>query len=118
MYKFITIAWVFFPPQAFAQVFGIGDVIDLFIDYVSALIPILLSLAILVFFWGIVKFIAHTDDAKAREEGKRVMIWGMIAIFVMVSLWALVGFLQETLGLNVFGSLGATPALPTALPAS
>ena len=46
------------------------------------------------------------------------MIWGMVAIFVMVSLWALVGFIQGSLGLGTTGTLGASPVLPTALPAS
>ena len=118
MYRIIITIGVLLPSFAFALVSGISDLIDMLIDYVSAIIPIFLSLAILTFFWGIIKFIAHTDDEKAREEGKRVMVWGMVAIFVMVSLWAIVGFIQESLGIGTYGLLGATPALPTALPAS
>ena len=118
MYKFIIPIGIFAPVLTLAAVSGVEGAIDLVIDFVSALIPFFLSLGILVFFWGIVKFIAHTDDQKAREEGKRVMIWGMVAIFVMVSLWALVGFIQGSLGLGTTGTLGASPVLPTALPAS
>ena len=95
---------------------GIGNFIDLLTGYVTLIVPLLLSLAILVFFWGIVKFITHAGDEKAREEGKNIMIWGMVVIFVMVALWAIVGYLQESIGLNTSSSLGANPALPTALP--
>ena len=116
MYKLLIITGVFSPAIASAFVFGIEDVIDLSVSYISAIIPILVSLAIVIFFWGIVKFIAHSDDEKAKVEGKQLMVWGMIIIFVMVSLWSIVGFLQESTGLDVTGSLGANPALPTSIP--
>lgn len=116
MYKLIIATGFFFPALTFAFVFGIEDVLDLFVEYISAIIPILISLAILVFFWGIVKFILHSDDERSKTEGKQLMVWGMIIIFVMVAFWSIIGFLQESTGLDVTGPLGSNPTLPTTLP--
>lgn len=58
-------------------------------------------LAILVFVWGIVKFIFNANDTVEREKGKQLMIGGIIAFFVLVSLWGIVAFvLVDTFGIN------------------
>lgn len=117
MYKLIVATGLFsFPAFAFAFVFGIEDVLDLFVDYISEIIPILVGLAIVVFFWGIIKFIFYADDERTKAEGKQLMVWGMVILFVMVSLWSIVGFLQESTGLDATGSLGSNPTIPTTLP--
>ena|SRR3989344_523832 len=63
-------------------------------------IKILVGVALIVFFAGLVKFIFHVSgDEKAVDEGKRVMKWGILALFVMLSVWGIVGFFQRGLGL-------------------
>jgi hypothetical protein len=68
----------------FERAFGIIDV---------WVIPLIFALAMLFFFWGIAKYIRSTGTDK--EEGKKVMIWGVIALFVMVSVWGLVRLIQN-----------------------
>lgn len=63
---------------------------------VEMLIPILVGVAVLVFIWGLIRFIAGAGNETKRAEGKKVMIWGIIAIFVMVSLWGIIAFLQDS----------------------
>jgi hypothetical protein len=56
---------------------------------------IIIALAVLVFFWGLAKFVFRIGgDEKAVDEGKRIMIWGLVALFVLVSIWGLVRFMQ------------------------
>ena len=93
-----------------------GSLIDSITNVLLSFVPILLGLAVLVFFWGLVKFINHADDEKALEEGKQLMIWGMIAVFIMVALWGIIGWIQQNLGLNVSTSLGTLPAMPDNIP--
>ncbi len=90
-----------------AQAGTIFDVMNLLISIIGMIIPILLALAVLVFMWGIVKFIAHAGDEKAVEEGKTLMIWGMVGLFVMVAIWSIVGYLQSSLGLDTYSTLPA-----------
>ena len=59
------------------------------------------GIALLVFLWGLAKFIFKANDPEANEEGKNIMRWGLIALFVMVSVWGIIGFLQRELGLPV-----------------
>ena len=58
-------------------------------------------LAIVAFFYGLVKFIGNADDATEREKGKNMMVWGMISLVVLFSMWAIVRFiLVDTLLIN------------------
>ena len=58
------------------------------------IVPILMSLAMLVFIWGVLKFIRNAGDEGERETGKQVMLWGLIGLFVMASVWSLVAILS------------------------
>ena len=61
----------------------------------SALFPLLLAVAVLFFIWGVVVFIAKAGDEKARTEGKQRMVWGLVALFIIVSVWGIVALLYE-----------------------
>lgn len=63
------------------------------------LIGLLLTLAIVVFFWGMVKYIRSLGE-KEKKEGKDLMVWGIIALFVMVSVWGIVRLIANTIGLD------------------
>ena len=78
----------------------IGDVV----------IPAMFAFAVLLFIWGAIKFfIINSDEESKREQGKQFMIWGIIALTVMISVWGLVGLLQNTFGVS-------TGILPTVSP--
>ena len=51
-----------------------------------------------LFVWGLVKFLWNVEGKK--EEGKQHMLWGVIGMFVMVSIWAIIALLDNTLGLG------------------
>ena len=67
---------------------------------VNPLVWIIIGFAVVYFLWGVAKYILHSGDVKAREEGRNMMIYGIIAIFVMVSMWGFVNLLVATFGLN------------------
>ncbi len=64
------------------------------------LIPILATLALLLFIWGVTQYVINADNEEARENGKKVMIWGIVAISAMVLVYGLVQLLVVTLGLG------------------
>ena len=74
-------------------------------------VPLLIGLAVVVFFWGLVKYLnAGMGDAKNIKEARDLMIWGIIAITVMVSVWGIVKVVQTTfLGETSFS---APPTVP------
>lgn len=91
------------PTLAFAQAATPGaDLSSLLVwvnKLISIMVPLIIALAVVFFMWGVFKFVASGDDEEARKSGRQMMINGVIAIFVMVSLWGLVGFLDKTFGL-------------------
>lgn len=65
---------------------------------INTLIPIVFTLALLVFFWGLVKYIFGAEHDK--EAAKKTMLWGVVALFVMAAVWGLVNFLGEAVGIE------------------
>ncbi|OGZ05244.1 MAG: hypothetical protein A2845_02935 [Candidatus Lloydbacteria bacterium RIFCSPHIGHO2_01_FULL_49_22] len=89
---------------------GIADLVNSVQGIISLLIPLLMGLAVVAFFWGLVKYIANASDEAAKEQGKTLMIWGMVAIFVMVALWGILGWAQTQLGLTGTITTSTPPA--------
>lgn len=77
------------------------------INYV--LVPVLFALAFIVFLYGIAKaYIFSGGDPAKVSEGHKLLMWGIIAFVVMISLWGLVNVVA-----NTFGLYGApAPCLP------
>jgi len=101
MKKIIVGAMLMGPLFAFAQVSGpLGTTLTTISGVINFLIPMLIALAVLMFFWGLVKYIANASDEAAKESGKTLMIWGMVALFVMVAFWGIIGYVQNSLGLS------------------
>ena len=111
MKKVVTALLLTAPMLSYAQALsGINALAAGFGTIVNTLIPIMMALAVLAFFWGLVKYIASAGDETAKESGKNLMIWGMIALFVMVALWGILGWVQSNLGLSGTVITTAPPA--------
>lgn len=115
MKRILYIAPVLFAPVvAFAQGLPSQDVSGVFTlieRFINALIPLLIGLATLYFIYGVFKFVKSAGDEGAREEGRSAMLYGIIGLAVMVSVWGLVGILTNTFGLD-----SAQPINPPDLP--
>jgi hypothetical protein len=77
----------------------------------NMLIPVLIAAALVVFFYGLVKYIR--DAGEGHGEGRNTMIAGIVSLFIMVSVWGLVNLAQNALGVNGSGSV-QIPQVPTA----
>ncbi len=67
---------------------------------VGALVPILITMALVAFFWGLVRYLFSKDGEKGLAGAKNLMIWGLVSLFVMVSVWGIVRLAQDALGVN------------------
>ncbi len=74
---------------------NIQDLISAFGSLVNLLLPLSVAVALLFFFWSLAIFIKESDDVKKKQEGKNKMVWGIVVLFVMVSIWGIVRFIQE-----------------------
>ncbi|MCK9352134.1 MAG: hypothetical protein WCT49_02790 [Candidatus Paceibacterota bacterium] len=94
-----------------------GGLINLFGVIVAQLIPIASMLAILFFFYGLAVYILKAGDPEKAAEGKSIMIWGILALFVMVSIYGIIGFLQRSTGTDE-GAISNPVIIPDVVPAS
>jgi hypothetical protein len=74
------------------------DVIDLIIRYVGYAIPVILTLAVVSFIWGIYRRF-FKEDAKPGEAGAFVL-YGVLGFFVILAFWGLVNILLNTFGFD------------------
>jgi hypothetical protein len=65
---------------------------------IDLLTIVVVGLALVFFFWGLALFIFKADDENARAKGKQVMLWGIIALFVIVSIWGIVLIMRQVFG--------------------
>ena len=87
------------------------------------LVPVLISIAFIVFLWGIYNyFIAGANDEKKRTEGKTFAMYGIIGFVVLFSVWGIVNIFIGTLGLTasnvpsfplIGGSTGSYSSIPS-----
>ena len=104
MKKLIIGALIFSPIIASAQLGNIQNIIESVRRIIDTLIPLVAALALLYFFWGLAKFILASGDEEARDNGKHIMIWGIVALFVIVSVWGLVRFIGDAIGIQPTGT--------------
>ena len=66
----------------------------------NVLVPVLFAIAFIVFLYGIAKaYIFSGGDPEKVSEGHRLLLWGIIAFVVMISIWGLVNVVANTFGL-------------------
>lgn len=62
----------------------------------NSIVPLLVGLALVGFLYGIIKYFLNPDNEEKRKDGKSFMFWGLITLFVIVTLWGIVGILSNT----------------------
>ena len=66
----------------------------------KSVIPLIFSLAVAMFVWVVVQFVINSNEEVKKEKGRQFMVWGIIALAVMVSVWGLVRVLGNTFGIE------------------
>ena len=62
------------------------------------LMVVFITLAIVVFFWGLIKYIFQGGEDRAN--GLTTIFYAIIALFIMVSIWGIIHLLQSTFGVG------------------
>ncbi|HEY9586252.1 MAG TPA: hypothetical protein VJJ27_01240 [Candidatus Paceibacterota bacterium] len=89
-------------PQDFKGFLG------LFIGIIQLLIPVIGAISLWMFFKGLIVFIKRSGNENEYKEGRQLMIWGVIILFVMVSVYAILNIFYG----SVFGGRIGIPQLP------
>lgn len=87
--------------QIGGNVQDLGEFLCVILQLVNTALPVLVGLAVLVFFWGLVQYVfslGSEGDEKKQKQGRTLMIWGIIAFFVMLSLFGIIEIARQTFG--------------------
>lgn len=92
------------PVIAFAAAIG-GNAVDnvtpianSLLATAQVLVTIVFTLSIVAFGWGIVQFIFAGGDPAGIAKAKAFLLWGVIGMAVMASIFGLIGFLRSYFG--------------------
>ena len=79
-------------PGNFAQL------VDQFIGILSLIIPFIFSLTLLIIVWRVVDlWIINAGDVTKIEEGKQVVVVGIIVLVIMSGIWGILALLRASL---------------------
>lgn len=99
---FFALLFVFVPYALHAQV-TLFTIITMINGVMVGFVRLGVAIAVVVFVLGIVKMMLamnRGDGDKAIQEGKKQMMWGIIAIFLIVSIWGVVTILSQIIGVQ------------------
>lgn len=84
------------PSVVFAAARDLTGLMRLVFDLIHQASIVVLALALLVFLWGLARFIMYANNEDKKKEGKTIMVWGIVALFVMVSISGIIRILDNT----------------------
>ncbi|OHA00467.1 MAG: hypothetical protein A3C07_01260 [Candidatus Sungbacteria bacterium RIFCSPHIGHO2_02_FULL_47_11] len=96
------------PLVALAQEDKVSPVAQNILAALNLVVTIVFILAVIVFGWGIVKLIVAAGDPGKIKEAKGFLIWGVIGIAILASIFGIIQFLQQYIGI----SSGTQPIQP------
>jgi uncharacterized membrane-anchored protein len=104
------------PFVAFAQTGTLSNIRTLINNFgaiVQGLIPILIAATVVIFFWGLFQYVRGSGEDASK--GKGIMIAGIAALFIELSIWGIIVFAQSSLGIQT-NSQSQSQVSPPAVP--
>lgn len=91
--------------QALTPITNVNNLSTRLLGIGNVVIYILGSLAVVYIVWNVVQYFIHGESDK-KEAGMNI-IWGIVGLFVIVSIWGLVNILT-----NTFKTISTDQAIP------
>ena len=95
--QIIALVSSFLPVVVLAQ--DINEAVGRLGGWINSLIPIAFAAALLFFFYGLALFIFKAGG-EDQVKGKSIMLWGVVALFIMSSITGIISFLGSSIGLG------------------
>lgn|SRR3989338_4903009 len=82
---------------------GAEQLLKNFVSYIiNPAILVIFAAGFFLFVWGLVQFIMNLDKGGEHEEGKKHMLWGIVGMFIMASVYGIIALLDNTFDLDAF----------------
>lgn len=87
-----------------------ADIVAYLIGILNQLVFVLAGLAVVLFLWGMVKYVRNS--AMGKPQDKKVVLWSLIALFVLFSVWGILRVMCVSFG-NLCAAGSSTSRGPT-----
>lgn len=67
---------------------------------VNPIIMVLIAVAAVVFAYGIFEFVKGADNPEVRKQGQQHILYGLIGLAIMMSVFTIIRIILNTLGLT------------------
>ena len=91
-------ALLFTPMVALAAPSTFKELVDRLVVLMDLLVPLLITCALVFYLFGISQNVLSFSDQKGgNEKMKAYMLYGVLILFVMVSIWGILRLMSDTL---------------------
>jgi uncharacterized membrane-anchored protein len=73
-----------------------ADLVGILIGYINLILPVLTALALVLVVYSAYRYVLKAGDSHGKGSERQAIVWGLIALFVIVSVWGLVRFMCGT----------------------
>lgn len=84
------------PAVAAAAASTFSEVAYGIVNFLNNLIPFLIAIGLFAFLFGVLRFLIAQENEEIKERARESMVWGTLALFIMVSFWGIVQILLRT----------------------
>jgi len=86
------------PAVSFAAPEDFRALVNLIVELVNnSIIPLIFAIAILTFMLGVLRYFFSPGSEENVKKGRQVVVWGIVALFVMLSIWGFLNLLERTI---------------------
>jgi hypothetical protein len=103
-FSYLALASILLPLSVAAQarttsINSIWDIFTFIKNILDAALPLIIAVAVVYFVYAIFMYVVAVNDEK-KAAAKDKIIYGIVGLFIMISVWGLVNILVNTFGLN------------------
>ena len=69
-----------------------------FTSVVDPVVQLLFAVAVVYFIYGVFTYIRRSGDSEARTEGANHILWSIVGLFIMVSVWGIITLIKNSIG--------------------
>lgn len=77
-----------------------GGLVNRVNSLLNTIVPFLVGLAVFIIIWGVFTYVTHAADEEKRMEARRFIVWSILFVFFMLSIWGFVNILANTFSLQ------------------
>ncbi len=77
---------------------------------IRPLVLLVFAAGFFLFMWGLVMFLWNSKEGEIADTGKQHMLWGVVGMFIMVSVAGIIATITGTFGINQQNATDASNA--------